>query len=69
MTLIEAIEHCEAQGREETQCGLEYKQLAGWLKELDILRTMRCKNCKHKLTCDKWDDVPAVLLCEVWKGK
>ena len=41
MTLTEAIEHCETQGREETQCGLEHKQLAGWLKEVEKLQVQR----------------------------
>lgn len=34
MTLDEAIQHCEEKARCGDACGLEYKQLAEWLKEL-----------------------------------
>lgn len=35
MTLDEAIEHClEKSYNDDTECGREHKQLAGWLQEL-----------------------------------
>lgn len=34
MTLDEAIQHCEERTLCDDACGLEYKQLAEWLKEL-----------------------------------
>lgn len=34
MTLDEAIQHCEESALCDDACGLEYKQLAEWLKEL-----------------------------------
>lgn len=34
MTLEEAIEHCESISCENSKCGIEHKQLAGWLNEL-----------------------------------
>lgn len=38
MTLEEAIIHCEEKACGNTQCALEHKQLAEWLKELQELR-------------------------------
>lgn len=38
MTLDEAIEHCEEKAQCGTDCGMEHKQLAEWLKELKNLR-------------------------------
>lgn len=37
MTLNEAIEHCEEK-IDCTDCGMQHKQLAEWLKELTVLR-------------------------------
>lgn len=37
MTLNEAIKHCEEK-IDCTKCGMQYKQLANWLKELKIFR-------------------------------
>lgn len=34
MTLEEAIIHCEEKACDNTQCSLEHRQLAEWLKEL-----------------------------------
>ena len=38
MTLDEAIQHCEEKAQCGTDCGMEHKQLAEWLKELKTLR-------------------------------
>ena len=38
MTLEEAIEHCEQKACEHSKCAEEHKQLAEWLKELQVLR-------------------------------
>ena len=40
MTLEEAIKHCEEQAEKhcDDDCGMEHKQLAEWLKELQELR-------------------------------
>jgi hypothetical protein len=38
MTLDEAIEHCEEKAQCGTDCRMEHKQLAEWLKELKTLR-------------------------------
>lgn len=37
MTLDEAIKHCEEKV-DCTECGMQHKQLAEWLKELKVLR-------------------------------
>ena len=38
MTLEEAIEHCEEKACGSSECALEHKQLAEWLKELQALK-------------------------------
>ena len=38
MTLDEAIQHCEEKAQCGTDCGMEHKQLAEWLKELKTRR-------------------------------
>lgn len=38
MTLEEAIIHCKEKACGNTQCALEHRQLAEWLKELQSLR-------------------------------
>lgn len=38
MTLEEAIKHCEEKACNNTECAMEHKQLAEWLKELQTLR-------------------------------
>ena len=38
MTLEEAIIHCEEKACGNTQCALEHRQLAEWLKELQQYR-------------------------------
>ena len=38
MTLEEAIIHCKEKACDNTQCALEHRQLAEWLKELQALR-------------------------------
>lgn len=38
MTLEEAIIHCKEKAGGNTQCALEHRQLAEWLKELQALR-------------------------------
>ena len=40
MTLEEAIMHCEEKACGNSQCALEHKQLAKWLKELRILKSL-----------------------------
>ena len=39
MTIEEAIKHCEENVCDNTECSLEHKQLAEWLKELQELKT------------------------------
>ena len=39
MTLEEAIIHCKEKSCDNTQCALEHRQLAEWLKELQSLRS------------------------------
>lgn len=70
MTLEEAIKHCEQKSCEHSKCAEEHKQLAEWLKELQILKdncsntdkTLKryplCKDCtKYKSgDCHKRDD-------------
>lgn len=34
MTLDEAIQHCEEKGCYNTECAIEHRQLAEWLREL-----------------------------------
>ena len=38
MILEEAIKHCEEKACDNTQCALEHRQLAEWLKELQELK-------------------------------
>lgn len=44
MTLEEAIIHCKEKACDNTQCALEHRQLAEWLKELQQYR----KNAKQQ---------------------
>ena len=39
MTIEEAIKHCEENVCDNTECSLEHKQLAEWLKELQELKS------------------------------
>ena len=41
MTLEEAIIHCKEKACGNTQCALEHRQLAEWLKELQSLRSYK----------------------------
>lgn len=41
MTLEEAIQHCEQKACGNTECAIEHKQLAKWLRELQILKSGR----------------------------
>jgi len=63
MTLDEAIKHCEEKAQCGTDCGMEHKQLAEWLKELKDLRK-KVEDLEEKLeyksrVMDKlsWDEV------------
>ena len=63
MTLDEAIQHCEEKAQCGTDCGMEHKQLADWLKELKTLRK-KVEDLEEKLeyksrVMDKlsWDEV------------
>ena len=63
MTLDEAIQHCEEKAQCGTDCGMEHKQLADWLKELKSLRK-KVEDLEEKLeyksrVMDKlsWDEV------------
>lgn len=59
MTLEEAIKNCEQKSYEHSKCAEEHKQLAEWLKELQVLkdncdntdkilkRHPLCKNCTN----------------------
>ena len=38
MTLEEAIKHCKEKACDNTQCAIEYRQLAEWLEELKKYR-------------------------------
>ena len=40
MTIEEAIKHCEENVCDNSECSLEHKQLAEWLKELQELKTV-----------------------------
>ncbi len=64
MTLDEAIQHCEEKALCGDACGLEYKQLADWLKELKRYRmdeetkhdkTTVTKVLEHMLNTPKFD--------------
>ena len=39
MTLEEAIKHCEEKAGCNTECANEHRQLAEWLKELQVLKS------------------------------
>lgn len=43
MTLDEAVLHCEQKSCGNTQCNQEHKQLAEWLKELQLLKKEKAK--------------------------
>lgn len=45
MTLEEAITHCKEKACGNTQCALEHRQLAEWLKEL---QTLKSNNINYK---------------------
>ena len=64
MTLEEAIKHAEEKGNTCTECGLEHKQLAMWLRELEafksIAETCTCPVCGQELPSEDeagWHDV------------
>lgn len=41
MTLEEAIKHCEEKACGNNECANEHRQLAEWLKELQLLKSLR----------------------------
>lgn len=64
MTLEEAIKHAEDKSNTCTDCGMEHKQLAMWLRELEafkmISETCVCPICGQELPSDDeigWHDV------------
>ena len=50
MTIEEAIKHCEENVCDNTECSLEHKQLAEWLKELQELKSNNEEMAKVKKT-------------------
>ena len=59
MTLDEAIQNCEEKSQCGTDCGIEHKQLAEWLKELKTLRE------EYEIKCLILDNVPTDIVADI----
>ncbi len=60
MTLDEAIWHCNDKS-DCTECGMEHKQLADWLKELRTFKDLEEQGLMLKLPCKLGDTVYATF--------
>ena len=54
MTLEEAIIHCKEKACDNTQCALEHRQLAEWLKELQSLRSYKNNSIEERARLAAW---------------
>lgn len=54
MTLEEAIIHCKEKACGNTQCALEHRQLAEWLKELQSLRSYKNNSIEERARLAAW---------------
>lgn len=54
MTLEEAIIHCKEKACDNTQCALEHRQLAEWLKELQSLKSYKNNSIEERARLAAW---------------